>query len=128
MQEMGTLLAKYGAGGVALIIIFVVFLMLMKWILEKNTTLQQQHNDNQVKALEKVSESNNNVAEALALIRDMFVDRTNLIDKKQESMISMLQNHCVDVRRIEATMTHMSESLSKTDERTKACLEARKYG
>lgn len=128
MQEIGTLLGKYGAGGSALIIIFVVFVMLVKWILERNTILQQEHNQSQVKALEKVSESNNNVAEALALIRDMFVDRTNLIDKKQESVISMLENHCVDVRRIEATMTRMSDSISKTDERTKACLEGRKYG
>lgn len=143
MTENLSLIEKYGAGTFALALVFVVFVLLVnknfndqkaereensKLLAESNkraVTIQEEHNCNQVKALEKVAESNNNVASALELIRDMFVDRTNTITNKQDIMLSQLKTHCVDVSRIESVVSKMSESVLKTDERTKQCAEQR---
>lgn len=141
MSGMAKLIDQYGVGVVAIIIIFVLFgWQFRKNLLnqdaerrenarlliesnKRNAQVQEEHNANQVKALEKVAESNNNVAEALSLIRDMFVDRTNSITNKQDLMLSQLKTHCVDVNRIESLVVKMQDSVLKTDERTKACVE-----
>ena len=141
MTGIGKLIEKYGISVTAVIIIFGVFV----WLILRNfksqdleradnnlrivedgkrsIKIQEEHNANQVKALEKVAESNNNVASALELIRDMFVDRTNAITNKQDILLGRFTGHCTDVNRIETLVVKISESVLKTDERTKQCAE-----
>lgn len=90
---------------------------------DRNAKIQEEHNANQVSALLKVAESNNNVSTALDLIRDMFVDRTNNIVNTQALILSTVKTHCTDVSRIETVVAKIQESVLKTDERTKACVE-----
>ena len=143
MTEMAKLVNQYGVGAIAVVIIFVLFVLIVKKLInswsderkananlilqsnERSLKLQEEHNATQVRALEKVAESNNNVAEALALIRDMFVDRTNAITNKQDLMMNAVTTHCTDVHRMEAMMAKLQESILKTEERTKQCAQSR---
>lgn len=117
MEEMLSSVEKYGIGVVATVIIFISFLYYVREMLKT----QREHNKTQTDALGKVSDSNDNVAEALKLIRDMFVDRTNTIEHKQNLTLNVLQTHCSDMGRIEATINKMQDSVIKTEERTKVC-------
>lgn len=115
VQPMVEWVTEYGFGAVAVAIVFVSFVLQQCQIQKSN----KENSNKQVDALEKVAKSNDNVAQALGIIKDTFVDRINVIDIKVDKTLEVVYSHKLDAARIEDKVNRCHESLTKIEERTK---------
>jgi hypothetical protein len=121
MTELAKLVGEYGPGVVALVIVFGGFI----YYVRSASEMQDKYMGKQVEALKELAGSNNNVAEALAIIKETFVDRMGVVENKVDRSTDLIKTHCVNTERIESHITLLSTSILKTEERTKACIERR---
>ena len=119
VQPMIEWVTEYGFGAVAVAIVFISFVLQQCQIQKAN----KENSEKQVDALKKVAASNDNVAQALGIIKDTFVDRVNVIDIKVDKTLEVVYSHKLDSSRdfskIEDKCDKGLEFLTKIEERTK---------
>ena len=114
-EQVSSVAVEKGIGFAAVVVIIVMFVYFVK----QQAKLIEKNNKEQIDAQNKMAAATNNVADALAIIKETFVDRMYCLETKSDKMIDMLETHGIDARRIEARCDRIFEQTSKIDERTK---------
>ena len=124
VAETTKLIEQHGIGNVATAIIFAIFVVGFIYMFRAWNASNKENGVKQVEALQKVAESNNNVASALDIIKDTFVSRMSDIEHKLDVCAAQQTTHHNDVQRIETKFDRSHDILLQVSERTKKCLHS----
>jgi len=112
---------QYGAGTVAIAIIFFVFLLvivfLMKMVNDNNKAL--------LPVLQALKESIDGLTTAQTAVRDLISEKIGETNHQVAALTNTLSMHSEDCKRKEGTANEILKCVIKTEDRTKACSTAR---
>lgn len=114
-EQISSVAIEKGIGFTAVIVIIVMFVFFVR----QQSKLIDKNNKEQIAAQNRMAEATNNVADALSIIKETFVDRMYCLEMKSDKVIDMFDNHGIDNRRLEGRCDKIFELVSKIEERTK---------